>query len=104
VTKYDEFVKRLTAAVLESRGETKPELRRAIALRQMADVPEPLKSYVDKVSQQAYKVTDEDIAALHRAGYSEDAIFEVTAAAAVGAALERMQRGLDVLHEGTPLQ
>lgn len=100
MTKYDEFVKRLTNAVLESRGEIEPEVRRAIAARRMSDVPANLRSFVEKVSQHAYKVTDDDIAALTRAGYSEDQIFEVTAAAAVGAALERMQRGLSALEDG----
>lgn len=100
MTKYAEFVKRLTDAVLESRGETEPELRRAIAAREMSRVPDALKSYVEKVSQYAYKVTDDDIAALQRAGYSEDQIFEVTTAAAVGAALARMERGLSALEEG----
>jgi alkylhydroperoxidase family enzyme len=100
VTKYDEFVKRLTDAVLESRGETTPGLRRAIAARRMSDAPAELRSYVDKVSQHAYKVTDDDIAALQRAGYSEDQIFEVTTAAAVGAALARMERGLSALQDG----
>lgn len=97
--KYDEFVKRLTDAVLESPGETKPDLRRAIAARRMSEVPADLRSYVEKVSQHAYKVTDDDIAALQRAGYTEDQIFEVTTAAAVGAALDRMKRGLSALHE-----
>lgn len=100
MTKYDEFVKRLTDAVLESRGETNPDLRRAIAAGRMSDVPADLRSYVDKVSQHAYKVTDDDIAALQRAGYSEDQIFEVTTAAAVGAALARMERGLSALQDG----
>jgi len=99
VSKYDEFVKRLTAAVLESRGETPPELRRAIAAHRMSDVPTALRSYVEKVSQHAYKVSDDDIAALKRAGYSEDQIFEVTAAAAVGAALARMEKGLSALED-----
>ena len=99
MSKYDEFVKRLTAAVLESRGETPPELRRAIAAHRMSDVPAALRSYVEKVSQHAYKVSDDDIAALKRAGYSEDQIFEVTAAAAVGAALARMEKGLSALED-----
>jgi alkylhydroperoxidase family enzyme len=97
--RYERFVARLTTAVLESRGETNPELRRAIASGKLADVPAELRSYVEKVSQHAYKVTDEDIAALQRAGYTDDQIFEVTAAAAVGAALARLERGLAVLEE-----
>jgi hypothetical protein len=45
----------------------------------------------------AYKVTDKDIEALKQAGYSEDAIFEITISAAVGAAYARLERGLEIL-------
>jgi len=44
-------------------------------------------------------VTDADIEGLLRAGFSEDEIFEVTASAALGAALARLERGLAVLEE-----
>ncbi len=44
-------------------------------------------------------LTDEDVAALRRAGYSEDAIFEITATAAVGAAITLLERGLIALNE-----
>jgi alkylhydroperoxidase family enzyme len=57
-------------------------------------------SYVDKVALHAYKVVDADIEALKAAGYSEDEIFEVTVAVAVGAALERLERGLRALGQG----
>lgn len=97
--RYDELVTRTTHAVLESKGETQPELRWAVFHRRVADVPAALASYVEKVAQHAYKVTDADIEALKRAGYSEDAIFEVTAAAALGAAIMRLERGLIALHD-----
>jgi len=42
-------------------------------------------------------VTDADVAGLAPAGYSEDAVFELTVAAAVGAALNRLERGLAAL-------
>jgi len=54
---------------------------------------------VEKVAAHAWRVTDEDVEALTRAGHSEDAIFEVTAAAALGAAIMRLERGLIVLEE-----
>jgi alkylhydroperoxidase family enzyme len=53
--------------------------------------------YLDKVRRHAYRITDEDIEALTRAGYSDDAIFELTVAAAVAAGLERLRAGLRVL-------
>jgi alkylhydroperoxidase family enzyme len=64
------------------------------------EVPVPLRVYVDKVARHAYEVTDEDVAALRRAGYTEDAIFEVTVSAAVGAGLARLERGLAALGRG----
>src|SRR2546421_227979 len=45
----------------------------------------------------AYTATDEDLAALQRAGHSDDALFEVTVSAALGAALARLERGLAAL-------
>jgi hypothetical protein len=52
---------------------------------------EPLAGWVDKVARQAWKITDEDVAALRAAGFAEDAIFEITIAAAAGAGLARYQ-------------
>lgn len=57
----------------------------------------PLSAYVDKVRQHAYRVTDEDLATLRRSGLSEDMIFEVTVAAALGAGLVRLRVGLAAL-------
>ena len=54
-------------------------------------------AYLDKVRRHAYKTTDEDVAALKDAGYSEDEIFEHTVSAAVAAGLERLDAGLRVL-------
>ena len=102
MSNYDEYVKRVRASVLESQGRTSSELRRAIASRKTSDVPDALRSYADKVALHAYTVTDADIAGLLRAGYSEDEIFEVTAAAALGAALERLSLGLAALEKSEP--
>ena len=97
--RYDELVAKVERAVLESPGHIEPALRQAIASRQTDGVPEALRAYMDKVALRAYTVTDADIEALLRAGYSEDEIFEVTAAAALGAALARLERGMAVLKE-----
>jgi hypothetical protein len=40
------------------------------------------------------------VASLRRAGYSEDAIFEITSSAALGAALGRLERGMAALQGG----
>jgi len=58
------------------------------------DLPAALVAYLDKVALHAYKVTDEDLATLQRAGNSDDALFELTVSAALGAALGRLERGL----------
>jgi len=60
-------------------------------------VPPAITRYVEKVAHHAYRVTDEDIAALRSAGQSDDSLFEITVAAAVGAALHRLERGMAAL-------
>jgi len=54
------------------------------------------------VARHAYKLTDDDLAALQRAGSSEDAIFEITVSAALGAALGRLECGLAALRGEAP--
>ena len=98
--RYDAFQARLADAVLKTQGDTPEGLRRAVLDRAAGardGVPPELKAYVDKVARHAYRVTDEDVAALKRAGHSEDKIFELTVAAAVGAALHRLERGMAAL-------
>jgi len=58
------------------------------------DDPPGFGSYLEKVRVHAYRVTDEDVAALKEAGHSEDEIFERTVSAAVAAGLERLEAGL----------
>jgi alkylhydroperoxidase family enzyme len=89
---------RLAEAVLAGPGTLDAGTRRAAA--QMGDVPEGLRSYLDKVTRHAYKVTDEDVAALRRAGYSEDQIFEATVSCALGACLRRLDAGLEAMRQG----
>ncbi|HEU4996846.1 MAG TPA: hypothetical protein VFT29_18645 [Gemmatimonadaceae bacterium] len=99
MNRYDPLVTRTTHAVLETKGATPSELRWAAFHRRAEELPAALKPYVEKVARNAYKVSDEDIEGLKRAGYSEDQIFEVTVSAALGAALQRLERGLIALHE-----
>ena len=74
-------------AAIEARGVTEPALRRAVY--DAAAQPPPLGPYLDKVRNQAWAITAEDIGALRATGYSEDAILELTIAAAAGAAGRR---------------
>ena len=102
-------IQRITEAVLTGPGETDPGLRSAIEVYsaeaggrisgQVGELPAELVGYVDKVARHAYKVTDADIAALRSAGYSEDAIFEITLSTALGAAKARLERGFAAVRE-----
>jgi alkylhydroperoxidase family enzyme len=57
-------------------------------------VPPAAEAYADTVRRHAYRTTDAQVEALLEAGMSEDEVFEVTVAAAVGAGLERLDAGL----------
>jgi alkylhydroperoxidase family enzyme len=108
--RYAGLVSRLRDAVLQGRGDTDSSLRRAVEARSAAlgglpdapggEVPAALERYVDTVATRAYEITDADVARLRQAGYSEDAIFEVTVSAALGAGLGRLERGLAALRGG----
>lgn len=100
-------IQRLFEVVQSTAGETDSSFRRAIE-EQSAEIgtgvrgmggalPGELSNYVKKVALNAYKVTDEDIEALRQAGYSEDAIFEITLSAAIGAGRVRLEHGLAAL-------
>jgi alkylhydroperoxidase family enzyme len=87
-------------AILETPGDADTDLRgqvEAYAAGREADVPDDLRPYVDKVARNAYKVVDADIDGLRAAGYSDDAIFELTLAAALGAARARLDAGLKAM-------
>jgi hypothetical protein len=98
--RYEGFRNRLVAAVLNAPGETPGALRRAVL--EQGSIPLALAGYVDTVKRHAYKVTDADIAALQRSGQSDDTLFEITVAAAVGAALHRLDRGMAALRGEEP--
>ena len=89
------MIEDIRAAALDGPGETTPELRRAAASGDR--VPAELEAWVDTVRERAYDATNADVDALRRAGYSEDAIFEVTVAAALGAGLARFEAGVRAL-------
>jgi len=106
--RYDDFRKRLVDAVLNAPGET-PEAQRRAVLEHAREtpgargsLPTSLTRYVDTVARHAYKVTDEDVAALQQAGQSDNALFEITVATAVGAALHRLDRGMAALRGEEP--
>jgi len=90
--KYAAKLTDLDRRLLERPGNLAPDVRRAAASGQ--DVPADLSLYVEKVRRHAYRVTDEDVAGLRAHGYTEDQIFELTVAAAYGAARQRLDAGL----------
>ena len=107
-------MQRMVEAILTTPGDTQPALRRIIEAhaamhggritKETTDesehseqLPPNIVKYVDKVAQHAYKTTDADIENLLQASYSEDAIFEITLSAALGAGIARLERGLAAL-------
>jgi hypothetical protein len=65
--------------------------------RRRRRVPDQLRSYLSKVREASYRITDADFDALHTAGRSDEEIFELTIAAALGAALRSRDAGLRAL-------
>jgi alkylhydroperoxidase family enzyme len=74
--------KALVTRILEGEGQASREQRRAAF--DNAGLPGPLGSLVERVAKNAREVRDEDIAAARASGSSEDQIFEIVIAAAVG--------------------
>jgi alkylhydroperoxidase family enzyme len=92
---HSDLVKKLEAAVLDGPGAADAKLRRAAASG--GEVPQALRTYVQKVRHTAWQVTDEEVEKIRAAGYTEDQVFEITVATAVGAALHRLKAGLRAL-------
>jgi alkylhydroperoxidase family enzyme len=103
---YPPKLRRAVAVLFNNPAECTPSLRQAIASHasnlsvgtaETQEIPAALVNYVNKVALHAYKVTDQDVQQLKEAGYSEDAIFEITLCASMGASLARFERGLIAL-------
>jgi hypothetical protein len=87
---------RLLEGVLRGAATLPPEFRQAAASRGAAGSPAATE-WVKKIHDHAYRATDEDVARLKEGGLDDDAIFELTVAAAVGAASLRMDCALRAL-------
>ena len=113
-SKHEELMAQLISAVYQGKGVTDQALRGATktAIIPGSDeleagdgpIPAVLRPYLHKVSRHAYKITDRDMENLKAEGYSEDAIFELTVSAAVGAGLGRLCQGLAALGDARSLQ
>jgi len=108
---YPSKVRKAFDALLTKPGVCSPVLRASVeayaaglwgGVRRNQELPADLVDYVRKVALHAYKTTDEDLERLKEAGYSEDAIFEITLCAAMGASLARMEKGLALLGREAP--
>ena len=106
---YPPKVQTAVEALLTTPAVCTPMLRQAVEAyaaklcggdREAREIPADLVAYVNKVTLCAYQTTDQDVQQLKAAGYSEDAIFEITLCASVGASLARLERGLMVLKGG----
>jgi alkylhydroperoxidase family enzyme len=96
--KYEPKVRDLERRLLQGPGTLDLSVRRAAAAGK--ELPEALARYVNTVHRHAYKVTDADIEKLLAQGYSEDQVFELTVAAAYGAAKARLDSGLSAMAPG----
>ena len=92
-------------------GHARVDLRRLVYERAkelcQSDTPSPpsnelsdtLVSWIEKIALHSYKALDRDIEALRSDGFSEIEIFELTTAAAIGAAEFGLDCGLRSLQE-----
>jgi alkylhydroperoxidase family enzyme len=99
-TKFEAMVER----ALRGPGKTSVAQRAAAAGTgpvSAAGLPAVADAIVEKIRQHAYKVTDEDIAALKAAGLDEEQIFELTVAASIGVAQRRQSLALSVIDAAT---
>ena len=84
-------------AILEGEARTTREERRRAYDGEGADGA--VARYIAKVRDAAYKVVDEDVAALREAGLDDDRIFELTVATAVGQATRQYDAAVAALDE-----
>jgi len=86
------LVDALRTAVLGSAGVTTPEARAAAA---GGGAPsDALAPFLAKVRDPSSGMTERDIVELRDGGHTEEEIFELTVAAALGAALQRYERAV----------
>ncbi len=92
-----EAIAALRASVLGAPGVTDRAAREAVFGGEVME--QPYAGYVAKVRESSYRVTTSDFTAMAEAGVTEDAVFEVTLAAALGAAYRRLAAGLAAMRD-----
>jgi len=93
------FRKEVVERVLHGPGTASGDARRAAFDNQ--HVAEGSRALVDKVTRNAWTVTDEDVAAVKQAGSSEDQIFELAVCAALGQSTRQLEAALAALDLAT---
>ncbi|WP_336162116.1 hypothetical protein [Amycolatopsis sp. VC5-11] len=88
--KHEDPVENLRYSVFIAPASTDPALRNAAASGD--GLPAPLQPFAEKVRDASYRLTDADFAELNTK-YQEDEVYEITVAAAVGAALRSFDAG-----------
>jgi hypothetical protein len=93
---HAEALAKLEARLRTGPGELSPHTRAAGI--DADPLPDPLaQGYVETLRRHAYKLTDRHLEELAQAGWTDDQIFELTVAAAFGAAKRRLDAGLHAL-------
>jgi hypothetical protein len=93
---------RVEEALLRTTGALPVELRQAVAARTRGEaageLPADVAGLADTIARHAYRTTDEQVAGLVER-HGEDAVLELTLAAASGAARVRLDAALRALGE-----
>jgi hypothetical protein len=96
--RHAEAATRLEARLRTGPGKLSPQTRAAAI--DADPLPDPLaQGFVETIRRHAYKLTDRHLEELGEAGWTDDQIFELTVAAAFGAAKWRLEAGLAALGE-----
>ena len=94
--RHAEALARLEARLRTGAGELLLQTRAAAI--DADPLPDPLaQAYVETIRRHAYKLTDRRLEELAQADWSDDQVFELTVAAAFGAAKRRLDAGLAAL-------
>jgi hypothetical protein len=95
-TRFWAKFRRLERRVLEGPGSLDAAVRRRAA--EGGPLPDPpADRYVQTIHRHAYRIVDRDVQELRESGWSQDQIFELSIAAAFGAARRRLEAGVEAL-------
>lgn len=87
------------AAKHSGRPATSPSAASSSVASSAGGIPPGIRDLIEKITLNAYKVTDEDIEHLLHEGYSQDAAFELIVSTAVGAGAGRFERAMHALRD-----